>query len=59
MQGESVKLKIFSYPSILTFVLGSQKNRLIEAVLLSTYNICLGREIRKSNLRYALLIKVL
>ena len=43
----SVKLKIFSYPSILTFVLGAQKNRLIERVLLSTHNICFGQQIRK------------
>ena len=38
----SVKLEIFSYPSVLTFVLGPQKNRLIETVLLSTHNICFG-----------------
>ena len=31
-----------SYPSVLTCVLGAQKNRLIETVLLSTYNICFG-----------------
>ena len=49
----------FSYPSILTYVLGAQKNRLIETVLLSTHNICFGWEIRKLNLRYALLTKVL
>ena len=36
----SVKLKIFSSASILTFVLDAQKNRLIETVLLSTHNIC-------------------
>ena len=35
-----VKLYIFSYPSILTYVLGAQKNRLTETVLLSTLNIC-------------------
>ena len=29
-----------SYPSVLTFVLGAQKNRLNETVLLSTHNIC-------------------
>ena len=28
-------------------VLGAQKNRLIERVLLSTHNICFGLEIRK------------
>ena len=38
-------MSIFSYPSVLTYVLGAQKNRLIETVLLSVYNICflLGR----------------
>ena len=38
----SLKSEIFSYPSVLTFVLGAQKNRLIEMVLLSTHNICFG-----------------
>ena len=38
----SVKLLIFSYLSNLTFVLGAQKNRLIETVLLSIHNICFG-----------------
>ena len=38
----SVNLKIFSYPSVLTFVLGAQKNGLNETFLLSTYNICFG-----------------
>ena len=42
------KLLIFSYPSVETFVLGIQKNRLNETVLLSTQNICFGWEIRKS-----------
>ena len=32
---------IFSYLSVLTFVLGAQKNRLVETVLLSSHNICL------------------
>ena len=41
------------------YVLGTQKNRLIETVLLSTHNICFGREIRKLNFRYTLLTKVL
>ena len=50
---------IFSYPSVLTYVLGAQKNRLIETVLLSTHNICFGWEIRKLNFCYALLTKVL
>ena len=38
----SRKLYLFSYASILTYVLGAQKNRLIEPVLLSTHNICFG-----------------
>ena len=38
---------IFSDPSILPYVLGAQKNRLNEAVLLSTHNICFGKEVRK------------
>ena len=37
-----VKLSIFSYPSVLTCVLGAQRNLLIETVLLSTHNICFG-----------------
>ena len=41
------KLWLFSYPSVPTFVLGAQKNHLIEMVLLSTHNICFGWEIRK------------
>ena len=35
--------------NILTYVLGAQKNRLIETVLLSTHNICFGLEILKIN----------
>ena len=38
----SVKLLIFSYLSVLTYLLGAQKNRLIETVLLSPHNICFG-----------------
>ena len=38
----SVKLYIFSYPSVLTFFGGAQKNRLTETVLLSTHDICFG-----------------
>ena len=38
----SVKLYIFSYPSVLTYVFGAQKNRLFETVLLSTHNIGFG-----------------
>ena len=36
------KLQLFSYPLVSTYVLGAQKNRLIETVLLSTHNICFG-----------------
>ena len=36
------KLKLFSYPSVLTFDLGDQKNSLIETVLFSSHNICFG-----------------
>ena len=39
-KGSSVKLSLFPYPSIKSHVLGAQKNRLIETVLLSTHNIC-------------------
>ena len=38
---------MFSYPSVLSYVLGAQKNRLIETVLLSTHNIWFGWELRK------------
>ena len=38
----SVKLFIFSYSSVLTYVLGAQKNRLNETVHLSNHNICFG-----------------
>ena len=43
------KCSVFSYPSILTYVLGAQKNPVIEMVLLSIHNICFGLEIRKLN----------
>ena len=36
-----------SYPSVLTFVLGAQKNHLIETVLLSTHNIVLVEKLEK------------
>ena len=52
-----VKLWIFSYPSAWTLILVSQKNSLIEKVLLSTHNICFEKEIRKIVLSYALLSK--
>ena len=35
----SVKLEIFSYPSVLTYILGAQKNRLIETVLKRTVSL--------------------
>ena len=35
-------LRIFSYPLVKTYVVGAQKNRLNETVLLSTQNICVG-----------------
>ena len=38
---ESKIVNIFS-PSVLTYVLGAQKNRLDETVLLSTHNIHFG-----------------
>ena len=37
--------------------MGAQKNHLIEAVLLSTHNICFNGEIRKIILSYALLFR--
>ena len=36
------KIVIFAYLSVLTFVLGAQKNCLNETVLLSIQNICFG-----------------
>ena len=42
----SVKFLIFSYSSVLAYVLGDQKNRLNETVLLSPHNICFGWKIR-------------
>ena len=50
-------MQIFYYPSVLTYVLDAQKNRLIETVLLSNHNICFGLEIRKLFFWYALLTK--
>ena len=38
----SIKLSILSYSSVSAYVLGAQKNRLIQTVLLSTHNICFG-----------------
>ena len=39
---EKQNCEFFSYPSVFTYVLGAQKNCLIEMVLLSTANICFG-----------------
>ena len=36
----SIKLLIFSYLYILTYIFGAHKNHLTETVLLSTHNIC-------------------
>ena len=49
-----VKLLLFSYLSLLICVLGAQKNRLIETVLLRTHNICFGLEIKKIVFQYPL-----
>ena len=51
----SIKLLLFSYLSIKTCVLGAQKNRLIETVLLSTHNICFEWEIKQIVFQYTLL----
>ena len=42
-------------PINLNMFFGAQKNRLIETVLLSTHNICFGREIKKIFFNYAVL----
>ena len=53
-----VKLWIkIPYSSVLIFVLGAQKNRLIETVLLSTHNTCFGWELRKVFLIYPFLCR--
>ena len=36
----SVKLYFFSYPSVLTYIVAAQKNRLNETVLLRTHSVC-------------------
>ena len=52
----SVKLSIFlTHQFKHNYVLGAQKNRLIEMVLLSTHNICFGWEIKKIYFQYTLL----
>ena len=42
--------KLFSYFSTKTYVVGTQKNRLNETVLLSTQNTCLNGRLRKLSL---------
>ena len=42
IQIKKLSVKYFFYPSAQTCVLGAQKNRLNEMVLLSTYNTCIG-----------------
>ena len=37
-------MQIFSCPSVLTYVLGAQKNRLKKTVLMSTHSICLNEK---------------
>ena len=46
---------IIFLPINLNMFLGAQKNCLTETVLLSTYNICFGWEIKKIAVQYALL----
>ena len=46
-RSESVPESYFSYFSTKTYVVGTQKNRLHETVLLSTNNICLDCMVRK------------
>ena len=41
-QKKSAEIIYIFLPIILAYVLGAQKNRLIETVLLSTHNICFG-----------------
>ena len=40
-------MNMFLHMFFFTYVLGAQKNHLIEMVLLSTHNICFDWEIRK------------
>ena len=49
MQAGSVSISFNIY------VLGDQKNNLIETVLLSTHSICFGSEIRKLIINYTLI----
>ena len=49
------KTAITFLPINLNMCLGAQKSRLIETVLLSTHNICFGREIKKIVFQYTLI----
>ena len=49
-----LKLRIFSYRTVIIYILVAQKNCLIETVLLSTHNIYFGGEIRNIFLFIAL-----
>ena len=49
------KIAIIFLPINLSLCLGAQKNRLTEAVLLSTQNLCFGWEIKKIVFQYPLL----
>ena len=40
---------MFSYQSVLTYIVGAQKNHLIETVLLNPHNICFGSENKEIN----------
>ena len=51
------KLSKFSSPSVIIYVLCALKNRLIERFILSTNNICFGKEIRKIFFNYTLLTR--
>ena len=48
-------MKIGRILFVWVYVLGAEKNRLIETVLLSTHNICIRCEIKKITFQYALL----
>ena len=45
-----------SYPSVITYVMGAQKNCLFETVLSSTQNICFGWGIRKIIFNYTYVV---
>ena len=47
MSFKNNKELLLSYPSVQTYVLGAQTNRLNETVLLSTYNIYFGLAIKE------------